>query len=157
MKKELSCCFTGHRVLGKDFSVQALEDAIEYMIGKGVKYFISGAAIGFDTYAADAVLKAKEKHKDIELHLYIPCSNQNEKWTAQQRIKHAMLLKACDYADIEKREYFDGCMKIRNYKMVDNSSYCIAYFHENEKRASGTGQTFRYAKKCGYEIINIAN
>ena len=66
MKKELSCCFTGHRVLGKDFSVQALEDAIEYMIGKGVKYFISGAAIGFDTYAADTVLKAKEKHKDLK-------------------------------------------------------------------------------------------
>ena len=157
MKKEVSCCFTGHRILGKDFSVSALDNTIEYMINKGVTIFICGGAIGFDTYAAEAVLRAKERHESIELHIYAPCNNQSAKWNIIQKNKYNEILGKADYVDMVDRPYYDGCMKERNYKMVDNSRYCICYFHENEFRPSGTGQTFRYAKRQGLEIINLAD
>ena len=157
MKKEVSCCFTGHRILGKDFSVSALDNAIEYMINKCVTIFICGGAIGFDTYAAEAVLRAKERHESIELHIYAPCNNQSAKWNIIQKNKYNEILEKADYVDMVDRPYYDGCMKERNYKMVDNSRYCICYFHENESRPSGTGQTFRYAKRQGLEIINLAD
>ena len=157
MKKEVSCCFTGHRILGKDFTISALDNTIEYMINKCVTIFICGGAIGFDTYAAEAVLRAKERHESIELHIYAPCNNQSAKWNIIQKNKYNEILEKADYVDMVDRPYYDGCMKERNYKMVDNSRYCIAYFHENESRPSGTGQTFRYAKRQGLEIINLAD
>ena len=157
IKKEVSCCFTGHRILGKDFTISALDNAIEYMINKGVTTFICGGAIGFDTYAEEAVLRAKERHENIELHIYAPCNNQSAKWNIIQKNKYNEILEKADYVDMVDRPYYDGCMKERNYKMVDNSRYCICYFHENESRPSGTGQTFRYAKRQGLEIINLAD
>ena len=157
MKKEVSCCFTGHRILGKDFTISALDNTIEYMINNGVTIFICGGAIGFDTYAAEAVLRAKERHESIELHIYAPCNNQSAKWNIIQKNKYNEILEKADYVDMVDRPYYDGCMKERNYKMVDNSRYCICYFHENESRPSGTGQTFRYAKRQGLEIINLAD
>ena len=157
MKKEVSCCFTGHRILGKDFTISALDNTIEYMINKCVTIFICGGAIGFDTYAAEAVLRAKERHESIELHIYAPCNNQSAKWNIIQKNKYNEILEKADYVDMVDRPYYDGCMKERNYKMVDNSRYCICYFHENESRPSGTGQTFRYAKRQGLEIINLAD
>ena len=63
------------------------------------------------------------------------------------------ILKHANYVDMPERTYFDGCMKIRNYKMVDASSYVIAYYSGQFK--SGTGQTVRYAERCGLEIINL--
>ena len=157
MLKEKTCCFTGHRILGKDFTIQSLDNAIEYMINKGVTIFICGGAIGFDTYAEEAVLRAKERHEGIELHIYVPCNNQNAKWNISQKSKYNEILQKADRVDMVDRPYYEGCMKERNYKMVDNSSYCIAYFHESESRPSGTGQTFRYAKRQGLEILNLGN
>lgn len=157
MDRKSTCCFTGHRVLDGDFSLDNLYSAIIDLINRGVDTFICGGAIGFDTYSAEAVLKAKENGFDVNLHIYVPCSNQSERWSNWQKQKYNEILSKSDYVDMVERSYFDGCMRIRNYKMVDASSYCICYYHDNEARPSGTGQTVRYAKKRGLEIVNLAS
>ena len=153
MTKENTCCFTGHRVLGSDFNNDVLQRGIVYLIGKGVDTFICGGALGFDTVCAKAVLKAKETYPHIKLHIYAPCKNQSRNWRLLDRIGYDRLLKKADYVDMPREEYFDGCMKIRNYKMVDASAYCICYM--NSPR-TGTGQTYRYATKQGLTVFNIA-
>ena len=158
MNKETTCCFTGHRIIGDDFELQKLIDlVVDLHKNKGVDTFICGGALGFDTYAAAAVRTARNMGYDVKMHIYVPCNNQSEKWNEAQKRVYNSILSLADYIDMVDRPYFDGCMKIRNYKMVDNSAYCIAYYHENSSFRSGTGQTVRYAKKCGLEIFNLAN
>ena len=153
MSKENTCCFTGHRELEYSYNRNDLKNAIEDMIDKGVRIFIAGGALGFDTEAALEVLRQKKKNKEIELHIYAPCQGQASRFPFREKALYNKILKHADYVDMPEREYFDGCMKIRNYKMVEASSYVIAYY-SGEFR-SGTGQTVRYAQKCGLEIINL--
>ena len=153
MAKEITCCFTGHRSLGSDFTKEKLKSAIENLIDKGVKVFIAGGALGFDTEAALEVLRQRKAGKDVQLHIYAPCSDQSSRFTFMQKLMYKKILKNADYVDMPDKTYFTGCMKIRNYKMVDNSSYVIAYYTGEFK--SGTGQTVRYAQRCGLEIINL--
>ena len=157
MSKETTCCFTGHRIIGDDFELQKLIDlVVDLHKNKGVDTFICGGALGFDTYAAAAVRTAQHMGYDVKLHIYVPCNNQSEKWNEAQKRVYNSILSLADYVDMVDRPYFDGCMKIRNYKMVDNSAYCIAYYHENSSFRSGTGQTVRYAKKQGLTVINLS-
>lgn len=153
MLKEKACCFTGHRILGRDFNESTLIRGIEYLIAQGVDTFICGGAMGFDTVCAEAVLEMKKIHPQVRLHIYAPCKNQDALWQKADRERYKRILKKADYVDVPKEEYFDGCMKIRNYKMVDDSAFCICYM--NSPR-SGTGQTYRYAKGRGLTVFNIA-
>ena len=154
VSKNTTCCFTGHRFLEKGFDSSKLSSAIVDMIEKGVDTFICGGALGFDTQAAIEVLKLKKrKYKDIKLYIFAPCQNQDARWYPRdQRMYHEILSNA-DYVDMPDTPYTNQCMKIRNYKMVDSSSYVIAYY--DGTFASGTGQTVRYAEKCGLEIVNL--
>lgn len=153
MARENTCCFTGHRILEKDFNPEVLNRGIEYLINQGVDTFICGGAMGFDTVCAKAVLDAKKNHPHIKLHIYAPCNNQSERWGMLDKMTYKKLLKNAELVDMPDSPYFDGCMKIRNYKMVDASAYCICYMNSSR---SGTGQTYRYAKQKGLTVYNIA-
>lgn len=66
--KEKTCCFTGHREIpsGQRRKIFArTEEAIEGLIKKGYLYFGAGGALGFDTIAAFAVLKLKERYPTV--------------------------------------------------------------------------------------------
>lgn len=155
MSRETSCCFTGHRILGRDFDFDRLYRTVIKLIEKrGVDTFIAGGAMGFDTYAAKAVLKAKENGYNVQLHLYLPCNNQTEKWPMAHKIKYNEILEKADYVDLVDKPYFNGCMQKRNYKMVDASAFCLCYYNG---KPSGTGQTVKYAISKGLEIGNIFN
>ncbi len=155
MSKETTCCFTGHRIVGRDFDFEILYRTVIKLITKrNVDTFICGGAIGFDTYAATAVLKAKEAGYNVSLHIYVPCNNQNEKWGDVQKAKYKEILNQADYVDMVDKPYFDGCMQKRNRKMVDASAFCCCYYNG---LPSGTGQTVKYAQMRGLEIGNIFN
>lgn len=153
MSREKTCCFTGHRNLGASYSQENLKEAIQRMLNKGVRVFITGGALGFDTEAAIEILRQRKTNKDIELHVYAPCNDQPRLWKLKEKMLYKKILKHANYVDMPNYSYTADCMKIRNYKMVDNSAYVIAYYDGTVR--SGTGQTFRYAQKCGLGIINI--
>ena len=153
MSREISCCFSGHRRLEWDFSIEELKRTIVSLIEKGYKIFIAGGALGFDTEVAVAVLQLKKKYKDIKLHIYVPCIGQESRWQKKDIKLYNAILKRADYVDMPSNYYNNECMKKRNYKMVDNASFLVTYFNGNQ--ISGTAQTIRYAKKCGLEIINL--
>jgi uncharacterized phage-like protein YoqJ len=113
-----------------------------------------GGALGFDTYAAEEIIKLKKSHPEIELHLYLPCKDQEARWSERDKEKYYEILKCADYVDCPDTPYYDGCMRARNYKMVDNSSLCISYLKDNVK--SGTAQTVRYACQNGLFLCNLS-
>ena len=155
--KSKTCCFTGHRELPTGWDrwklAKKLEQTIIEQIEKGILFFGAGGARGFDTLAAQTVLKLKQKHQDIKLILVLPCLMQTRGWPAGDVEEYERIKAQADKVVYTSREYTKGCMFKRNRHLVDNSGVCICYLTRD---SGGTAYTVHYAKEQGVEVINIA-
>lgn len=152
-----SCCFTGHRYVKENQELlNRLKISIEECINNGVTDFYSGGAIGWDTICAKIVLQLKEKYPYIKLHLILPCSKEHQTlyWNKIQVLEYESILKNADTIQYTSNNYYDGCMKIRNTKLIELADICICYYNHNLK--SGTAQTIKIAITKGIPIINLA-
>ena len=92
-EKEITCCFTGHRSMSYNQKRKASTDirsAVKSLVKKGVKHFIVGGALGFDTVAAATVINMRDndrltdgngKEADITLTIAVPCPTQSSQWS----------------------------------------------------------------------------
>ncbi len=148
-------CFTGHRIIAKQDEQKLkndLESTLRTLVSYGVKSFICGGAIGFDTLAAKAVLALKEELEEIKLVLILPCKNQDAKWNQRQRDEYARILRKADHVEYVSDDYTPTCMHDRNRRMVDICGYCISYLR---KKSSGTQYTVSYAEQNGRVVIGL--
>lgn len=155
--KKQTCCFTGHRNLAADdYQIIScrLEKAIVCLIKKGVCYYGTGGALGFDTLAAQTILKLKNFYPYIKLILVLPCKEQTAKWKQEDIEIYNDIKSKCDKYVYTSEQYYRGCMFKRNRHLVDNSAYCICYMN---KSSGGTAYTVNYARKSGLKIINITD
>jgi uncharacterized phage-like protein YoqJ len=151
-----TACFTGHRKLLKaELSniSHRLDETIAELISKGILFFGSGMALGFDILAAKAVLRARENDTRVKLIAVLPCRNQDARWNEADKQEYRNILDSADKIVYVADKYYDGCMKERNLKLIKHSSICVAYMKHGR---SGTGQTVRIAREYGLAIINIA-
>lgn len=149
-------CFTGHRELPADDLPEIskhLEDALITLIEQGYRYFGAGGALGFDTLAAQSVLRLRERYPQIRLILVLPCLNQTRGWPQEDIDTYEEIKRCADKVTYTSEHYFRGCMQKRNRHLVDNSSACICYL---TKSVGGTAYTVNYARRSGLRIINIA-
>ena len=152
-----TCFFTGHRFIAadaiKDIKSRLNEELLN-AINSGFTHFISGGAVGFDTLAAEQVLRLREDYNDIRLVLYLPCTNHTQNWKENDKMRFEAI---SSYADeiyyVTHEGYRDGCMKKRNNAMAEASQMCIAYLKNS---ISGTAQAVKLAEKKGVKVINIA-
>lgn len=152
-----SISFTGHRsVDGKGIVQNRLIQVLKHLINNGATDFYTGGAVGFDTLAANAVLKLRGKYPHIRLHLILPCckADQTAKWTMEQVSEYNRILLVADSIEYISKRYYNGCMKARNARLVELADCCVCYY-DNKKSASGTGQTVRMAEHKDIHIINI--
>ena len=150
-----SCAFSGHRAIPAA-SGQALRDllarAIAYAYAQGCRTFYTGGAIGFDTYAAKAVILFRVSHPDVRLVLMLPCADQTLKWTSMQRAAYDYILSEADESILLSEEYKRGCMERRNRAMIDRADMLICYVG---RKTGGTAQTKRFAAQKGIPIYNL--
>lgn len=155
MKKH-SCCFTGHRNIPHGQHKQVAEDLDELLcelIHNGIICFYAGGALGFDTLAAQAVIRAKEKYPHIKLILLLPCKSQARFWESEDIAKYEEIKENADEVRYVSAEYTKACMFERNRALVDSSSICVCYLNT---ASGGTAYTVRYAMSKGLRIINMA-
>jgi len=156
-----TCCFTGHRPEKLPWrtdelhpAAQALKeklfDLVEALYQSGITHFICGMARGADFYFCEAVLKLRAQHQDVTLEAAIPCEKQAKNWSIQDRTRYFHLVSQCDYETVLQSAYEPGCMKKRNYYMVDHAAVLIAVY---DGTIGGTMQTINYAKQVGLEIL----
>lgn len=154
--RERTCCFTGHRELpawGQKELAAKLEDTITGLIARGIRFYGAGGARGWDTLAAQIVLRLKERYPHIRLILVLPCLTQTKGWPAADVKEYERIKALADKVVYTSQEYTKGCMHRRNRHLVDHSSVCVCYL---TKKGGGTAYTVQYAKKHSLEIINIA-
>ena len=154
--KSRTACFTGHRELPAERISEIskrLEDTLVTLIEQGYCYFGAGGALGFDTLAAQAVLRLRERYPQIRLILVLPCLNQTRGWPQADIDTYEEIKRCADKVTYTSEHYFRGCMQKRNRHLVDNSSVCICYLM---KSSGGAAYTVDYARRMGLRIINIA-
>jgi uncharacterized phage-like protein YoqJ len=154
--KDKTCCFTGHRKIPPLAALglkRKLEKTLKEKIEQGYLYFGAGGALGFDTLAAQTVIKLRQSYPDIKLILVLPCENQDARWREQDRALYRDILQKADKVTYVQKDYTYDCMHKRNRRLVDCSSLCICYLTE---RTGGTAYTVDYAHKNGIDVINLA-
>lgn len=131
----------------------SLERIIIKYINEGYRYFGAGGALGFDTLAAETVLRLKNKYPYIKLILVLPCLSQTKGWKKTDIEKYNFIKAQADKVVYTSQEYTSDCMFKRNRHLVNYSSLCICYLSNN---SGGTAYTVAYAKKNNLKIENIA-
>lgn len=146
--KSKAVCFSGHRLIEKDFDAVKLYNVIENYINKGMTYFLCGMALGFDTLVFKTLEKLRKNH-DIKIIACVPCRNQSEKYNFLQKKEYDRMISVADEVIVLNEKYTVYCMMQRNKYMVDNSSYLIVYYRNLK---GGTYNTLKYALE---QDINI--
>ncbi len=150
------CCFTGHRVIPPaEYTAvkKRVAETVESLIAQGVRFFAAGGARGFDTLAAQTVLELKRSHPDIRLILVLPCKDQTRGWNPADKEAYDRVLKQADKTVWLAERYYDGCMHVRNRRLVDNAAVCVCYLKHN---MGGTAYTVRYAREQNLTIFNVS-
>ncbi len=127
------------------------------MLYRSQKHQGNSGAVGWDVICESAVIELRERFPHIQLHLILPClaEEQTEKRSESDKAEFRRLLLAADTVEICSEHYFDGCMKLRNQRLVDLADVCVCYYIG--KQRSGTGQTVRMAERQGKEIVNLVD
>lgn len=158
------CCFTGHRPNKLPWGYnesdsrcismkEKLYREIEKSIQEGYIIFLCGMALGFDMLCAEIVLSLKKKNKNIKLIGALPCKNQDNKWSTNQKKRYRAILSQLDGIRCIYDEYVgQKCMIERNEYMVNNSSKIIVLYNG---KSGGTKSTLLYAKTKGLNITII--
>ena len=157
MERETSCCFTGHRNIPAQDGLwirRRLREEILRLAEQGVHSFLAGGALGFDTMAAQEVLRMRAEYlPDLELVLVLPCVGQEEKWRQRDAAVYRVLLRQADQVIYTSTQRQKGCMFRRNRFLVDHSAYCICY---QVTQRGGTAYTVQYARNQGLQVSNLA-
>lgn len=151
--KEDACCFTGHRDIPPEILptlAAKLEAIVLELIADGIRYFYAGGALGFDTLAAETVLRLRDQFPQIRLILALPCREQTRGWPAASIKRYENILRHSDEAIYTSEHYTRGCMQRRNRFMVDHSAVCVAYC---TRATGGSAYTLQYARKSDLRIL----
>ncbi|MBD5130638.1 MAG: DUF1273 domain-containing protein [Ruminococcaceae bacterium] len=155
--------FTGYRpeklpFFGEDDPMcvdlkERLSEQIEKLINDGADEFYTGMALGVDTWAAEAVLEHKKAHPGIKLTAVIPCPEQSDKWTDEDKARYRSILERCDRTMTISPHYTKDCMLKRNRALVELCDVLVAVY---DGKRGGTQYTVNFAKKSGKSTVLIA-
>lgn len=160
-----SCAFSGHRPNSLPWGYnendinclklkQILSCQIKQLVQTGYTSFLSGLAVGSDTWTAQAVLALREENPQLKLHCILPCKNHADKWPAAAQERYRAILAQADSIVYTSRTYHKDCMLERNRFMVEIASLLLSVYDERRQR-SGTGAAIRHAQKLGRKVIII--
>ena len=151
-----SCCFTGHRpdkCIGTEETIRSrLLKTIKESIAEGYDTFVTGMALGVDTWAAEEVIKLKAEHKELKLVCAVPFKGMEKKRTTEQQAIFNGILNMADEVVYITPRYQRWSFHARDEWMVDNASKVIAVFNGTH---GGTEYTINYAKRKGRTIAII--
>ena len=160
----MCCAFTGHRPQNLPWQFneadtnclklkQILNQQISQLAKNGFTDFLSGMALGSDTWAAEAVLNLRKKNPALKLHCILPCKTQAEKWPVSEQERYQKILAQADSIFFTSRNYHPNCMQERNRFMVEKARLLLAVY--NGQPHSGTAAAVRHAQRLSCDIIII--
>lgn len=154
-KRQHRCCFTGHRPeklnMPETEVIAWLESEIRRAIDDGFVTFISGMARGVDIWAAEIVLRLRDKGKPIHLICASPFEGFERSWSEEWKRRYNSVMRQADIVKFVSPEYSRSCFQIWNVWMVERSARVIAVYNGE---LGGTKNTIDYANKKRVEVIS---
>ena len=161
MKREKTCCFTGHRPEKLPWHDQEddprclalkarLDCALDQAYQAGYRHFLCGMARGADFYFGEAVVALRQRRPGVTLESVIPFEEQAAHWNETDRDRYFALAAQCDVETMLQCHYDKGCLLRRNRYMVDHSGLLIAVYDE---LLGGAMYTVNYARKKGRDVV----
>lgn len=153
-QRSLSISFTGHRHIANYVDTEKkVENAIRLCYRNGQRFFYAGGAIGFDTMAAEAVLRLKEELTDVVLIIVVPFPQQDSLFNDSYRQRYLHILDMADEVITISNSFSNFAYLKRNDYMISHSSQLIAYW--DEVSLGGTSYTVRKACEKKLTIYNL--
>ena len=149
------CCFTGHRDLDKTQSAQLYNKTkrlVLDLVDEGYTDFRAGGAVGFDTLAAACVLDVKAQNPSVNLHLILPCKDQDKNFNNFDKRFYRYTIARADTVSYIRERYAPGVMQARNRALVEGADICVACL---DRLTGGTYQTVKMARQRGIRVINV--
>ncbi len=155
MRRENTCCFTGHRPEKLPWGSnerdqrclrlkERLRAELDRAYDEGYRHFICGMARGADLYFCEAALELRERREGVTVEAALPCETQAARWPEQDRNRYFSLVEQCDVESLIQTAYDRGCMQRRDRYMVDRSSLLLAVYNG---LLGGTMYTLAYAMR----------
>ena len=156
----LRCAFTGYRPQNLPFGFneedircvdfkQRIRFVIEALVKNGYSHFLTGGALGFDTFAAEAVMGIRRQSPWVTLEVAVPYDDQPEHWEPYSKLRYQWILNQADIVTWVSHAYSRTCMRSRNHYLVDHCDLLLAAY---DGRPGGTRHTVDYAQSQGKEI-----
>ena len=117
----------------------------------GMRHFLTGMALGVDTWAAEIGLSLR-KQFPVTLAAVLPCQEQEARGPLESQKRYQSIITQCDKVTLLQTRYTPDCFDRRNRYMVDHSDLIIAVWNGS---SSGTGNTISYAKLLEKRICVI--
>lgn len=131
----------------------ALRDKIDTFYNDGYRQFITGMALGADTWFAIEVLYLMSEHDDVTLDCYLPFRGQENSWSAEDKATYLNILHECNYIKVVDPGYRKDSYIKRDKLVVDNCDAMISIW--DKKTPGGTSRTIAYARQKGVPVYNI--
>lgn len=125
---------------------------IERLVQRGCTHFISGLAMGFDTWVAEDILLLKETNKALTLECAIPFKDQAKSWKKADQDRREAIISMADATVLLGPSYSQGCFQARNRYMVDQADVVTCAYNGQE---GGTAYTVAYALRNDKIVIQI--
>ncbi len=125
---------------------------IKRLVERGCTHFISGMAMGFDTWVAEDVLLLKRANKALTLECAIPFPDQAKSWDKTYRKRRDAILAKADMVTSISQSYNRGCFHARNRYMVGQADVVVCAYNGQK---GGTAYTVEYALKHDKIVIQI--
>ncbi len=133
---------------------ESLRVVLRLLIERGYTRFVTGMAMGFDTWVAEDVLALREAFPTygLTLHCAVPFPGQAAKWSAADRARYERILARADEVVTVSPAYSRDCYFARNRYMADMADVLIAAY---DGQSGGTRYTVEYAYRLGRRVICI--
>ncbi len=159
----LTAAFTGYRPEKMPFTEQISDPqyvhfrtvearVLRMLAERGYTRFVTGLAMGFDTWAAEDVLALKEEFPDVVLHCAVPFPEQDSGWAEVDRARRRAICERADSVVTVSPSRVKDVYFIRNRYMVDMADTVICAY---DGRRGGTAYTVRYAIEHEKHVICI--
>ena len=156
----LRCAFTGYRPQKMPFGFdeedlrcvdfkQRIRCTIDMLVWCGYCHFMTGGALGFDTFAAESVMGIRRQYPWVTLEVAVPFDAQPEHWSPIAQERYFWILNQADIITYISHEYTRGCLFRRNCYLVDNCDLLMAAY---DGQPGGTAQAVSYARSRSREI-----
>ncbi len=160
----LTAAFTGYRPAKMPFTEQVSDPkylrfrsvearVLRMLAEQGYMRFVTGLAMGFDTWAAEDVLALKEEFPHIILHCAVPFPEQDAGWSEADRDRRGIICAQADDVVTVSPSYVKDAYFIRNRYMVDMADTVICAY--DGRRRGGTAYTVKYAVEQDKHVICI--